>query len=67
MEHRKSLDITKKNTALLGLDFVILLGLTYAENLFFFNIMTAVLQNKLLAIAMLFLHNVLVVFLFIIV
>ena len=54
------MDITKKNTALLGLAFVLLLGLAYAENLFFFNIVGDVLQNPLLAIVMLFLHNVLV-------
>jgi hypothetical protein len=51
----------KKNTALLGLVFVILLGLSYAENLFFFSILGDVLQNQFLAVAMLFLHNVLVV------
>jgi hypothetical protein len=51
----------KKNTALLGLAFVAFLGLSYAENLFFFSILGDVLQNQLLAVAMLFLHNVLVV------
>ncbi len=51
----------KKNTALLGLAFVILLGLSYAENLFFFSILSTVLQNQFLAVGMLFLHNVLVV------
>ena len=51
----------KKHTALLGLAFVILLGLSYAENLFFFSILGDVLQNQFLAVGMLFLHNVLVV------
>ena len=51
----------KKNTALLGVAFLILLGLAYGENLFFFSILGEVLQNQFLAVAMLFLHNVLVV------
>ena len=51
----------KKKTALLGLTFVILLGLSYAENSFFFNILGYVLQNQFLSLGMLFLHNVLVV------
>jgi hypothetical protein len=51
----------KKNTALLGVAFLVLLGLAYGENLFFFSILGEVLQNQLLAVAMLFLHNVLVV------
>ncbi len=51
----------KKSTALLGIAFLILLGLAYAENLFFFTILGDVLQNQFLAVAMLFLHNVLVV------
>ena len=51
----------KKNTALLGLAFLVLLGLSYAENLFFFGILGDVLQNQFLAVGMLFLHNVLVV------
>jgi hypothetical protein len=51
----------KKNTALLGLAFVVFLGLSYAENLFFFSILGDVLQNQFLAVAMLFLHNIIVV------
>lgn len=51
----------KKNTALLGLAFVAFLGLSYAENLFFFSILGDVLRNVFLAVIMLFLHNVLVV------
>jgi len=51
----------KKNTALLGIAFIVLLALSYAENLFFFGILTDVLQNQYLAVGMLFLHNILVV------
>jgi hypothetical protein len=51
----------KKSTALLGLAFVALLGLSYAANLFFFGILGDVLHNQFLAVGMLFLHNVLVV------
>ena len=56
----KTLD-AKKSTALLGLAFVVLLGLSYAENLFFFGTLGNLLQNQLLAVVMLFAHNVLVV------
>jgi hypothetical protein len=52
---------TRKSTALLGLAFIVLLGLSYAENCFFFGILGDVLQNQVLAVAMLFMHNVLVV------
>ena len=51
----------KKNTVLLGLAFTVLLGLSYAENLFFFSILGNVLSNIVLSVGMLFLHNVLVV------
>jgi hypothetical protein len=57
----ESLDAEKRNTALLGLAFLVLLGLSYAENQFFFSILGDVLQNQFLAVGMLFLHNVLVV------
>jgi len=60
VESWKSLD-ARKNTALLGLAFVAFLALSYAENLFFFGILGDVLRNQLLAVAMLFVHNVLVV------
>lgn len=60
VEKWKRLD-AKKNTALLGLAFLVLLGLAYAENQFFFSILGDVLQSPLLAVGMLFLHNVLVV------
>jgi hypothetical protein len=46
---------------LLGLVFVILLVLAYIENIFFFGILDEILQNSLLAVLMLFVHNVLVV------
>jgi hypothetical protein len=51
----------KKSTALLGVAFLALLGLSYAENLFFFKILSDILRNQYLAVGMLFLHNVLVV------
>ena len=51
----------KTTTVLLGLAFLAFLGLAYAENLFFFNILGEVLQNQFLAVGMLFMHNVLVV------
>jgi hypothetical protein len=60
MEQMKPMN-AKKSTVLLGVAFLTLLGLAYAENLFFFNILGNVLQNQLLAVGMLFLHNVLVV------
>jgi hypothetical protein len=52
---------SKKYTAFLGLAFIGLLGLAYAENLFFYSILGEVLRNVFLAVAMLFLHNILVV------
>ena len=55
------MDSKKKYTAFLGLAFIGLLGLAYAENLFFYSILGEVLRNVLLAVAMLFLHNILVV------
>jgi hypothetical protein len=51
----------KKSTVALGLTFLALLGLSYAENVFFFQILGDVLRSVFLAVAMLFLHNVLVV------
>jgi hypothetical protein len=54
-------EYSKRNTALLGLIFLILLVLAYVENLFFFGILGEILQNSLLAVLMLFIHNVLVV------
>jgi hypothetical protein len=46
---------------LLGLAFLFFLLLSSVENSFFFQILTAVLQNQVLAVAMLFTHNILVV------
>ena len=46
---------------LLGLAFLIFLMLSYVENTFFFGILNDVLQNQLLTIFMLFVHNILVV------
>ncbi len=52
---------SKRNTALLGLAFVAFLALAYLENTFFFGVLGEILQNNLLAIIMLFVHNGLVV------
>ena len=52
---------SKRNTALLGLAFVVFLVLAYLENIFFFGVLGEILQNSLLAIIMLFVHNALVV------
>jgi hypothetical protein len=51
----------RKRTVLLGLAFLIFLALSYVENTFFFGILNDVLQNQLLAVFMLFVHNLLVV------
>lgn len=51
----------KKSTVLLGIAFIVFLLLSYIENIFFFNILGDVLQNQFLAVAMLFVHNVLVI------
>ena len=51
----------RKRTMLLGLAFLILLVLSSIENTFFFHILNDVLQNQLLAVVMLFIHNVLVI------
>jgi len=40
---------------------VILLLLSYAENMLFFSILSEILDNQFLAVAMLFIHNVLVI------
>jgi len=51
----------RKHTILLGLAFLIFLMLSYIENTVFFQILGHVLQNQLLAVAMLFIHNILVI------
>ncbi len=51
----------RKRTILLGLAFLFFLILSSVENTLFFNIVGDVFQNPLLAVAMFFIHNVLVV------
>lgn len=51
----------RKRTILLGFAFLLLLLLSSFENTFFFQILNNLLQNQLLAVAMLFTHNVLVI------
>jgi len=51
----------KKTTVLLGLAFIFFLLLSYVENMVFFTLLGEILQNHLLAILMLFMHNVLVI------
>jgi len=51
----------KKHTILLGLAFLALLILASLENTLFFTVLGNVLSNQLLAIGMLFLHNILVI------
>jgi len=52
---------TKRRTALLGLAFLIFLALSYVENMIFFSILGGILQNQFLAVAILFIHNILVI------
>lgn len=51
----------KTRTALLGLAFLFFLLLSYIENMLFFQNLSAFFQNQLLAVAMLFMHNILVI------
>jgi hypothetical protein len=51
----------RRSTILQGLAFVILLILSYAESMIFFSILSDVLSNHFLAVAMLFIHNILVI------
>lgn len=51
----------KKKTVILGLVFLLLLGLAYAENSSFFGSVGDVFSNPLVAILYIFVHNVLVV------
>ena len=51
----------RTRTVVLGLAFLIFLTLSYIENNFFFQMLKDVLQNPLLAVTMLFIHNVLVI------
>jgi hypothetical protein len=51
----------RRRTALLGVAFLAFLALSSYENTFFFQTLSTVLQNQLLAVGMLFVHNVLVI------
>jgi hypothetical protein len=51
----------RKRTILLGLAFLFFLILSSLENLVFFQILGAVLQNLILSVVMLFIHNLLVI------
>jgi len=46
---------------LLGPVFLIFLALSYVENGFFLKILDSLLKNQLLAVAMIFIHNIIVV------
>jgi len=50
-----------KRTMALGLVFLICLGLAYVENMFFFRHLSNVFSNFLVAVFVIFVHNVLVV------
>jgi len=50
-----------KRTAVLGLVFLLCLGLAYVENLSFFRYLASIFSNPAVAVAMVFVHNVLVV------
>ena len=51
----------KRNTILIGLAFIVLLALSYTESMIFFRILGDILRNHLLAVIMLFIHNILVI------
>lgn len=51
----------KRSTLFLGLAFLIFLALSYVENVIFFSTLGDILQNQFLAVAMLFIHNILVI------
>ena len=51
----------RKRTVILGLVFLTCLGLAYVENTFFFRHLTNVFSNLLVAVSVIFVHNVLVV------
>jgi len=51
----------KRETVVLGLAFLLFLGMSYVENTLFFTILGDVLRNQLLAIGMLFAHNILAI------
>lgn len=51
----------KKRTVLLGLLFLLFLILSFVENTLFFGISNIVLENQLLSIGVIFLHNLIVI------
>lgn len=51
----------KKNTVSLGLAFVVFLAFSYVENIFFFSTLGYIFRNQFLAVAMLFIHNILAI------
>ena len=51
----------KRRTLLLGFVFIVFLIFSYVENMIFFNILSDVLADQFLAVAMLFINNVLVI------
>lgn len=51
----------RKHTLFLGMAFVIFLVLSSVESTLFFNNLSGILSNHLLAVALLFIHNVLVI------
>lgn len=51
----------KRNTLLLGLAFTVFLVLSYVENMVFFNVLGEILENKFLAVVVLFINNILVI------
>lgn len=52
---------TKKSTVLLGLAFIVLLALSYVENILFFSVVGDLFRNQFLAVIMLFIHNILAI------
>ncbi|MGC8896457.1 MAG: hypothetical protein ACP5LB_06825 [Candidatus Bathyarchaeia archaeon] len=51
----------KTRTVFLGLAFLIFLLLSYVENTIFFQSLSIILSNQLVAIAVLFIHNLIVI------
>ncbi|MEM3699904.1 MAG: hypothetical protein QXL57_03440 [Candidatus Bathyarchaeia archaeon] len=51
----------KTRTVFLGLAFLIFLLLSYVENTVFFQSLSIILSNQLIAVAVLFIHNLLVI------
>jgi hypothetical protein len=53
--------VSKRRTILLGLVFLVCLGISYIENLIFIHNFGSVFLNPIVAILLIFIHNVLVV------